>query len=166
MMKNKAMKKILSAMLVAMISITVNAQKFEVTVRDNMSRMNMEQSYRFTNDSLIITAVSDNGRTHVNYLSRKLTSAEKKMVADFMLKYPADSLKEVYFEDYKNYTIIDDEHFPRSIDMMITTKETTRVSKATNAWVGLYNRMFELVNQLVPAETRIDYDKSKFNVFY
>ncbi|MFN8153474.1 MAG: hypothetical protein U0Y08_04200 [Bacteroidia bacterium] len=160
------MKSITAALILCMAMLSAEAQTFEVVIRDNMGRMNMEQNYRFTNDSLVITAVSDNGRTHVNYLNRKLTAAEKKSVADFVSKFPVDSLREVYFDDYSNYTIIDEQHYPRSIDLMITRKETTYVSKATNAWVGLYNRVFELVNSMVPQETIIPFDKSKFNVFY
>lgn len=166
MMENNMKKVLVLLLLVCAVAIKAEAQTYEIVIRDNLAKMNMEQNYRITTDSLVITAVSDNGRTHVNYLNRKLSAGEKKLLQEFMMKYPADSLKEVYFDGYSNYQIIDDEHYPRSIDMMITKKDTSYVSKATNAWVKLYDQLFEVVNGLVPPETKIIFDKSKFNVFY
>lgn len=166
MMESKMKKNLILFLLVCFAGYMADAQSYEIVIRDNLARMNMEQNYKFTTDSLVITSVSDNGRTHVNYLNRKLTPEEKKTLTTFIQKFPADSIKEVYFDGYSNYEIIDDEHFPRSIDLMITKKNIIYVSKATNSWVRLYDQLFEVVNKMIPAEARIAYDKSKFNVFY
>lgn len=166
MMENEMTKKLLLLLTLCISGIFANAQVYEIVIHDNTAHMNMAQDYKITTDSLVITAVSDNGRTHVNYLNRKLTTAEKKSMLEFMKKFPVDSLKELYFDGYSNYEVIDDEHFPRSVDLMITRNNITYVSKMTNVWVALYNRIFEMVNVLVPEEAKIAYDKSKFNVFY
>ncbi len=142
------------------------AQSWQIIIIDNLAKMNMEQAYRITPDSLFITGKSDYGRTNVNYLQRKLSPAEQKQMAELIKTFPADSLKEVYFNDYTNFKQIDSENYPRSIDVKIEKGGKTMISKATNAWVELYNRLFLAVNPLFPPEVRIVLDKSQFNVFY
>lgn len=161
------MKNIITIFIVGIASLNpVYSQIWQIEIRDNMAKMNMEQVYRITNDSLIITGKSDYGRSNVNYLQRKLTEKEKLQLRDFVKKFPADSLKEVYFNDYSNFKQIDEENYPRSIDLKVEKSDKIYVSKATNAWVELYVRLFDAVNPVFPAEVRIVLDKSKFNVFY
>lgn len=142
------------------------AQGWQIEIKDNLAKMNMEQVYRITPDSLIITGKSDYGRSNVNYLNRKLNETEKKSIGMLIAKFPVDSLKEVYFNDYSNFKQIDEENYPRSIDVKLEVKGKSYSSKATNAWVELYNRLFEALNPVFPPEVRIRLDKSKFNVFY
>lgn len=152
--------------LLLLLSDPATAQSFELVVRDNLAKMNMEQVSRLTTDSLVVTAVSDQGRSKVNYLNRALTEKERKAVLSFLKTYPMDSLQAVYFMDYSNYTVIDEEHYPRSIELSIAYNGRSVGSKATNAWVGYYDRLFQMMNQLLPREAGIVLDKSKFNVFY
>jgi hypothetical protein len=142
------------------------AQEFKIEIVDNLSRMNSNQTYRFTKDSLVITAVSDYGRSHVNYLERLLKEEEKKTLQVLLKKFPLDSVKAEYFMGYDQFKQIDAENFPRSIELNMEYGEKKVQSRATNAWVGLYARLFDALNPLLPAEVRIDFDKDKFNVFY
>jgi hypothetical protein len=158
--------------LIALAGIVISflrpafSQDWQIEIKDNLAKMQMEQVYRITPDSLIITGKADYGRTNVNYLLRKLSEKEIAMVMDILKKFPADSLKEVYFNDYSNFKQIDEENYPRSIDVKIEKNGKTYISKATNAWVELYVRLFDAVNPMFPAEVRVVLDKSKFNVFY
>ncbi len=161
------MKKILITFFAGLLCFHSSiAQEWQIEIRDNMARMNMEQAYRFTPDSLIITGKSDYGRSNVNYLQRKLSENEIRQLSALIKKFPADSLKPVYFNDYSNFKQIDEENYPRSIDLVLIKNGNTYVSKATNAWVELYVRLFDGVNPIIPSEVRISLDKSKINVFY
>jgi len=147
-------------------SLSSSAQQFEIIVRDNLAKMNMEQVSKITSDSVVITAVSDQGRSRVNYLNRRLTEKEQRVVNDFLKSYPVDSLVPEYFKDYSNFTIIDEEHYPRALEVTVSIGDKRTTSKATNAWVGLYDRLFRMMNTILPSEAAILLDKSKFNVFY
>lgn len=147
-------------------SLSSSAQQFEIIVRDNLAKMNMEQVSKITSDSVVITAVSDQGRSRVNYLNRRLTEKERRVVNDFLKSYPVDSLVQEYFKDYSNFTIIDEEHYPRALEVTVSIGDNRITSKATNAWVGLYDRLFQMMNTILPSEAAILLDKSKFNVFY
>ena len=52
------------------------SQDWQIEIKDNLAKMQMEQVYRITPDSLIITGKADYGRTNVNYLLRKLSEKE------------------------------------------------------------------------------------------
>lgn len=154
-------------LLLLMASGILSAQPtWEVKIKDNTARMNMDQVYKITGDSLIITGQGDFGRSNVNYLRRQITPEERKRVEDFMKNFPLDSIRPEYFNDYSNFKIIDADNYPRSIELRITWADKTIQSRATNVWVGLFDRIFAGVNPLFPPEVRIKWDKSKFNVFY
>lgn len=146
--------------------IAIAQTVWEVEIKDNTARMNMDQVYKITGDSVIITGQGDYGRSKVNYLRRLITAEEKKKVEDFMNSFPFDSIRPEYFNDYSNFKIIDADNYPRSIELRIIRADSTIQSRATNVWVGLYDRLFEGFNPLFPPEVRIKWDKSKFNVFY
>lgn len=160
------MRKYLIIKFCVLWSTIAGAQQFEIIVRDNLAKMNMEQVSKITSDSVVITAVSDQGRSRVNYLNRLLTEKERVAMMGFLARYPLDSLVQEYFKDYSNFAIIDEEHYPRSIDITIVVGDKRISSKATNAWVGLYDRLFKMMNTILPPEAGILLDKSKFNVFY
>lgn len=160
------MRKYLLLTILQLGATIAGAQQFEIIVRDNLAKMNMEQVSKITSDSVVITAVSDQGRSRVNYLNRLLTEKERDAMVGFLAKYPLDSLVQEYFKDYSNFTIIDEEHYPRSLDITIVVGDKRISSKATNAWVGLYDRLFKMMNTILPSEAGILLDKSKFNVFY
>lgn len=142
------------------------AQNNQIVIKDNMSQMNMEQAYRITSDSLIITGKSDYGRSNVDYLQRALTPKEQKQFAEILNTFPADSLLPEYFDGYANFKTIDSENYPRSIEIMIDKKGKSISSRSTNAWVRLQVQLFDQLNPFFPEEVRIALDKSKFNVFY
>ncbi|MBP7168474.1 MAG: hypothetical protein KBB64_12510 [Bacteroidia bacterium] len=160
------MKRFLLLTFFVAASMIAPAQKMEILINDNLAKMNMGQTYRITNDSLVVTGKADYGRSNVDYLRRTLTSKEKKKIQKLLSTFPVDSLRPEYFDDYSNFKIIDEEHYPRSIDISITWKEKTTVSRATNAWVSLYMQLIDAVNPFFPEEVRVVVDKSKFNVFY
>ena len=154
-------------LLLILASGLLSAQSaWQVEIKDNTARMNMDQVYKITGDSLVITGQGDYGRSNVNYLRRPITSEERKRVEDFMKSFPLDSIRPEYFNDYSNFKIIDADNYPRSIELNISWADKTIQSRATNVWVGLFDRIFEGLNPLFPPEVRIKWDKSKFNVFY
>ena len=58
----------------------LNAQSFMIDVQDNNGLMYQSNIYHFTQDSLVITARSDYGRSNVDYLKRSLTAEEKEFL--------------------------------------------------------------------------------------
>lgn len=160
------MKKIIFVFILLMNSLGLNAQQFMVEMKDNTEILNQENCYRITNDSLIITARSDYGRTIVNYLSRRLSKKESKSFSKFIRSFPADSLAVNYFNEYTNLKFIDAEHSPKVLELKIFKEGVTYNSKATNAYVRLYKRMIDAINSIVPQEIRIKLDPANFNAFY
>ncbi len=165
-LKSKMKKNIVSILLLVSLAQMGVAQSWQIIIKDNMAKMNMEQAYRITNDSLIITGKSDYGRSNVNYLQRALTPKEQKFIAGVLKSFPVDSLKPEYFDGYANFQQINDENYPRSIELTIEQKGKTISSRSTNAWVRLQVQFFDLINPIFPTEVQITLDKSKFNVFY
>lgn len=142
------------------------AQTSQIIIKDNMAQMNMEQAYRITMDSLVITGKADYGRSNVNYLQRALTPKEQKQFAEILKTFPIDSILPEYFDGYADFKTIDAENYPRSIEISIEKNGKTISSRATNAWVRLHVQLFDKLNTFFPAEVQILLDKNKFNVFY
>ena len=149
-----------------LISFSSHAQNFTINIDDNAGLQYQNNIYHITQDSLTIKGKSDYGRSNVEYLKRKLTSSEKKQLEKFLANYPADSLKESYFNEYSNFDYISAEHFPRVIEVTIEKQKKKFHTKATNAYVYLIADLFNQVNSILPMEVRIKYDKSKFNAIY
>ena len=147
-------------------SYSVNAQDNAIELQDNNGLMHQNNIYRFTKDSLVITAKSDYGRSNVDYLKRTLTQEERKSLSSFLKSFPADSLVESYFNEYSNLGYIDAEHFPRVIEVNIVKNKKEYHSKATNAYVNLYARLIQQLNPLLSDEVKIKFDKNQFNAFY
>ena len=152
--------------VMVLISISTYSQNFTINIDDNAGLQYQNNIYNITNDSLTIKGKSDYGRSNVEYLKRKLTTSEKKQIAKFITSFPADSLKETYFNEYSNFDYISAEHFPRVIEVTIQKQKKTIHTKATNAYVYLLADLFNQLNFLFPPEVIIKYDKSKFNAMY
>ena len=144
----------------------VNGQSFTIDVLDNNGLMHQNNIYHFTQDSLVITARSDYGRSNVDYLKRSLSAEEKKSLTQFLKSFPADSLKGTYFNEYSNLGYIDAEHFPREVEINIVNGKKTYHSKATNAYVSYYARLIQELNPMLSDEVKIKFDKNQFNAFY
>ncbi len=144
----------------------LNAQSFTIEVQDNNGLMHQNNIYHFTQDSLVITARSDYGRSNVEYLKRILTAEEKKSLAQFLKSFPADSLKGTYFNEYSNLGYIDAEHFPRELEINIVKGKKVYHSKATNAYVSYYALLIQELNPFLSDEVKIKFDKNQFNAFY
>lgn len=138
----------------------INGQNPGIEIIDNVAQMNMEQRYIFSNDSLIITGVSDYGRTRIVYLQRKLENKELRYLKKFIRTFPAEKLKDEYFDDYSNFKVISDENYPRSITLKIHKNGKEYVSKSTNVYVVDYQKLFRSLNPMIPDEVRIRYEKS------
>ncbi|MFM1745239.1 MAG: hypothetical protein RLZZ630_1176 [Bacteroidota bacterium] len=143
-----------------------HAQQWSIEWVDNMAQMNMEQRYKIGPDSLIITGVADFGRTPVRYLERQLLPEERIALSEFISGFDADSLAPLYFHDYTGFQVISSENYPRSIDLMMMKNEKLIQSKATNCWVGLYARVANAINPLLPNEVRISYEPASFESKY
>ena len=165
-LKSKMKKKIVSILVFVLLAQMGVAQTWEIIIKDNIAQMNMEQAYRITNDSLIITGKSDYGRSNVDYLVRSLTPKEQKNVSAILKTFPIDSLKPEYFDGYANFQQINDENYPRSIEIRIENNGKIISSRVTNAWVRLHVQLYDMLNPFFPKEVQILLDKSKFNVFY
>jgi hypothetical protein len=153
-------------LILSFCCMNLHAQKFELTISDNNGLMHQLNTARFTQDSLIITAKSDYGRSNITYLNRLLSPAEKIEILRIIKSFPADSLKSAYLNEYNNFEFIDAEHFPRVIDVQIVKKSKNYISKATNCYVHLYKRLIDSLNPMLPQEVRIKYEANKFNAFY
>lgn len=160
-------KFLLSQMVLVMfLSVESHAQNFSIDIEDNGGLQMQVNNYHITQDSLVIKAKSDYGRTHVDYLQRKLTNAEKKELSKFVTAFNADSLKQTYFNEYSNFDYITADHFPRVIDVSLSIKSKIIQTKATNAYVFLLAELFDQINKLLPSEVGIRYDKNNFNAMY
>ena len=161
------MKKLyILALLVFHISITLYGQqtknKFQIRISDNHNIQNEAWNYTITGDSLIITGLSDYGKSTVEYMRKKLTAEEKKKLQDFMLKFHIDKFNELYFKDYANLGYITPEHYPRVIDMEISNLGKSKKIRINNSWVPEFAALFKAINPLLPVEVRIKYEEQEF----
>ena len=143
-----------------------NSQHFSIYINDNLGTQYNSAIYKFTNDSLIITGVSDFGRARVNYLNRKLNKSEVTALQQFIRSFPIDSLMDVYFNDYSNFQYISADNFPRVLEVEVVKGKKLMKSKATNSFVSLYARLFEAITPLLPEEVKLKYDRAEYNAFY
>ena len=118
-LKSKMKKNILIVFSFVLLAQMGLSQSWQMIIKDNMAQMNMEQAYRITNDSLIITGKADYGRSNVEYLQRALLPKEQKLIAGILKSFPTDSLKPEYFDGYANFQQINDDNYPRSIELTI-----------------------------------------------
>ena len=156
----------LLSLALCFISWEANSQHFSIVINDNLNTQYNSAIYQITNDSLIITGISDFGRAHVNYINRKLNKLEVTTLQQFIKNYPLDSLKEIYFNDYSNFQYISADNFPRVLELELAKGKKKVNSKATNAYVILYDKLFEVINPLLPDEVKVKYERDKFNAFY
>lgn len=137
-----------------------------IYIKDNINHQFNNIEYFIRNDSLIIRAASDFGRTKVNYLERKLKKDERKAIASFMKSFPMDSLRENYFDEFNSFGYIAADHFPRVIDAEIKIGDIQKKVKATNVYVILLSRMIDFLNTYFPSETRIKFVQADFKASY
>lgn len=158
------MKKLVLIFLLLSVKLSFS-QDISIYIADNRGNQNISYDYLFTNDSLVITGVSDYGKTKVDYLKRKLTKEETKSLKTFFKKFALDSVKENYFYDYSNFDYISADHFPRVIEVRFKIGERKSYTKITNAYVLYLADFFNEVDKLLPAEVKFqlkpaDYAKS------
>ncbi|MEO8150213.1 MAG: hypothetical protein ABI723_21445 [Bacteroidia bacterium] len=164
------MRKLITLFLLT-FTVYANAQQlkkpFSIFITDNYNMQFLENDYRITNDSLIITAVNDKGVTHVDYLRRKLTKAEKKTLKEFLKTYNTDSFTVAeYFSEFKNLKFIDYMHYPRLMNLEFTAPGLHKKVKVTNCYVYRVADLINIINQMIPEEVRIKYRKDDFNQTY
>ncbi|MFM9007509.1 MAG: hypothetical protein ACKOQY_00460 [Bacteroidota bacterium] len=152
-------------LIIVLHTVDCLAQPWEIRIVDNVGRMNMDQRYRITPDSLIVTGLSDYGRTQVSYIQRALNPREKRRMAHFMKSFHADRLRDEYFDGYGNFQVIHEGNYPRSIVLEVTVNGKPYTSRGTNAWVEAYSRIFNVMNPMLPDEVRIVYSKEGLTQF-
>jgi len=135
---------------------------FRVYISDNHNLQFEARNYLVTNDSLVITALSDNGKSNVNYLRRALTADEKKSMVQFMKEFPISKLNELYFKDYANLGYISPDHYPRVIDMELESADLKKKVRVNNIFVPRFAELFSQVNKLLPQEVKIKYEEEQF----
>lgn len=152
-------------------SVYAHAQQlkkpFRIYITDNYNTQFLQNDYLLTNDSLVITAVNDKGVTRVDYLNRKLTKAEKKLLNKFVKNYNTDSLNVAeYFSEFKNLKFIDYQHYPRLINLEFTAPGLHKKIKVTNCYVYQVADLINFINPMIPTEVRIKYKKDDFDKTY
>lgn len=160
-------KLVIIAMILAFSPMMVGAQQikrnqFEIFWSDNLGFQLLRQDYRLTCDSLIISGLSDDGKSSVNYLNRKLSRKEKKAVRDFVTTYRFDLLDSVYFKDFTNLGYISYDHYPRVIKFNFQNASYSKSCSITNCYVEKAASYIIFLNQLLPPEVRISYKKENF----
>jgi hypothetical protein len=135
---------------------------FRIYISDNHNLQYEERNYLITGDSLIITALSDNGKSNVNYLRRATTRDEKAKLQRFMKQFPVDKINELYFKDYANLGYISPDHYPRVIDMELENGGVKKKTRINNIFVPQFADLFKTVNEILPAEVKIKYEESQF----
>jgi hypothetical protein len=149
------------------LTVYVNAQQlkkpFSILLTDNYNMQFLENDYRITQDSLIITAINDKGVTRVDYLNRKLTKAEKKTMKNFLKTFNVDSLSGEYFSEFKNLKFIDYTHYPRLMRMEFIAPHLSKKIKVTNCYVYRVADYINIINPMIPGEVRIKYRKDDFD---
>ena len=164
------MRKLLILFLLT-CSVFAKAQQlkkpFSIYLTDNYNTQFLENDYRITNDSLIITAVNDKGVTRIDYLKRKLTKAEQKILKTFLKTYNTDSFTIAeYFSEFKNLKFIDYQHYPRLINLEFTAPGLHKKVKVTNCYVYRVANLIDIINPMIPQEVRIKYKKDDFDQTY
>ena len=159
------MKNILPVLL-CMLTANVYAQKskdgFEVRISDNQCLQYQSVQYQVTSDSLIITGLSDYGRSRVDYLQRALTEEERKILAACFKNFKTDDLQELYFRDYSNLAYISADHAPRVIDVELAINGKLRKVRINNSYVPRFAGLFQTLNPLLPEEAKIKYEAKDF----
>ncbi|MBK8846704.1 MAG: hypothetical protein IPO27_09265 [Bacteroidetes bacterium] len=151
----------------AVFPVLANAQalsgkQFEIFWSDNLGFQLLRQDYRLTADSLVIAGLSDDGKSTVNYLNRKLSRKERKIVRKFVNDYRFDLLDTVYYKDFANLGYISYDHYPRVIKFNYRSAFYTRSCSITNCYVDKAGDFIIFLNQLLPPEVRISYKKENF----
>ncbi len=151
-------------LLLPQITLGQAANKgYRIKISDNRNLQFNSYEYLFKGDSLKIFGVSDNGKSKVNYLSRKLKKKERKSIIKFLAQYPADSLQAEYFDDFVSFGYISSDHFPRVVELEIRKGLTQYKSKATNAWVKRYGELFDFLNTFISSqEVKLKFLESDF----
>jgi hypothetical protein len=167
---NQMFRHILLCLLFGSLTIVSNGQNnskwLQITIKDNISMQFISNDYFVTKDSVVIIGDSDYGRTKVNYTRRKLTKDERKKLESFLKTFPADSLEDAYFNDFKNMGYISPEHFPRVINVDIDYNGKKYTTKMTNCYVYKLANLFNFLNEFFPPEVRIKLNKDEFNAFF
>ncbi len=150
------------------VSIAQSGSKsYRIKVTDNRNLQLNSYEYLFKDDSLKIFGTSDNGKSKVSYLSRKLTKKERKSIRNFINAFPVDSLQSEYFDEFTSFGYITSDHFPRVIEVEIRRGLTQYKSKATNAWVAKYVELFDFLNSYIPDEgVKLKFLQSDFKKSY
>lgn len=144
------------------ISLPIYAQqgknKFSIYITDNKNVQYQAFEYSVTQDSLVISGLSDYGKSKIDYSRRAFTAEEKTRLSKFMLQFPLAKFSELYFKDYANLGYISPEHFPRVIDITISNLGKSKKIRINNCYVVEFAGLFDLLNTMLGDEVKIVYD--------
>lgn len=146
------MKRLL--ILAFILPLLSQAQDFTIYITDNRGKQYISYNYLITTDSLIIAGLSDNGKTNVNYLSRKLSKGESKSLNSFLKDFTMEKLNETYFGEYANFSYINSDNYPRVIEARLVSGERKKMTKLTNAYVNALKPLFDKIETLLPDEVK------------
>lgn len=140
---------------------------YRIKISDNRNQQYLSYDYLFKNDSLKISGLSDNGRTNVNYFSKKLKKKDQKKIIKYLSTFVNDTLQKEYFDDFFSFGAITADHFPRVIDLEYRLGLSQFKTKATNCHVTKMEELFTFLNNFIPKEeVRIKFNKNDFKKSY
>ncbi len=151
---------------VLFLSLQMSAQQFSVFISDNRGSQNLSYNYTITNDSLIITGLSDYGKTEVNYLSKKHSKEQIKSLKIFFKTFLIDSIHESYAGEFTNFTYITAEHCPRVIELKMYVDHKKVFTKITNAYVKYLSPFFDEIDAILPEEVQFKLQPDDFGATY
>ncbi|HMT30071.1 MAG TPA: hypothetical protein PKD91_12405 [Bacteroidia bacterium] len=151
---------------VSFSSVFAQSGSFEIHIIDNASMYNNRMEYHITCDSLLITGLSDYGRTPVRYHQRKLTKKECRNVKKFLHTFPIDSLDDLYNNEFNPADYSDKGYYPRLMEITVNNGSKSHYYRTVNCWVRHSDNIIQVINPLIPSEVRIKYNKADFNAFY
>jgi hypothetical protein len=146
--------------------LQLSAQQFSIFISDNRGSQKLEYNYNITNDSLIITGISDYGKTEVNYLSRKHSKEQVQSLNNFFKTFLIDNIQESYAGEFTNFKYITADHCPRVIELKIYLGEKKVFTKITNAYVKYLSPFFDEINSILPDEVRFKLQPDDFGATY
>ncbi len=137
-------------------------EPYSIKISDNVNKQYQSNDYHFWSDSLTISGLSDFGRSHVQYLNRKLDKEERRKIAMYISEMHADSLDTMYFDQFSSFGYISADHFPRVITLEVRWKGKVTSTKITNCYVRRAAGLFDFLDQFLPKEVMILYRENDF----
>ncbi|NNF01235.1 MAG: hypothetical protein HKN22_00980 [Bacteroidia bacterium] len=132
----------------------------ELVVIDNAGSKSSYIKYVVRGDSLIVTALTDFGRTRVEYLEEQLKGSQLKNVRKKIMKWSKQENSR--YSNEANLDRYGEAFAPRELKCVFQHKDQNSQVRIFNCYHPQLNELFLLLNDLLPEEIKIDYNNSDF----